>query len=133
MLAALSTTKNDTIHLLKFIDRMDLAYAAADCIVSRAGAISVSELCLIGKPVILVPSPNVADDHQTKNALALVQKDAAKILKDSEAIEELIPQALKLMNDQGLQAQLSHSIQQLAKPNASQDIVDVIEQTAKIK
>jgi UDP-N-acetylglucosamine--N-acetylmuramyl-(pentapeptide) pyrophosphoryl-undecaprenol N-acetylglucosamine transferase len=133
MVASLSKTNNDTIHLLKFIDRMDLAYAAADCIVSRAGAISVSELCIIGKPIILVPSPNVADDHQTKNALALVQKDAAKMLKDSEAIEELIPQALNLMNDDALQGQLSLSIQQLAKPNASQDIVNVIEQTVNIK
>jgi UDP-N-acetylglucosamine--N-acetylmuramyl-(pentapeptide) pyrophosphoryl-undecaprenol N-acetylglucosamine transferase len=112
---------------------MDLAYAAADCIVSRAGAISVSELCIIGKPIILVPSPNVADDHQTKNALALVQKDAAILLKDSEAIEELIPQAIKLMNDNAMQAQLSHSIQQLAKPNASQDIVTVIEQITHIQ
>jgi UDP-N-acetylglucosamine--N-acetylmuramyl-(pentapeptide) pyrophosphoryl-undecaprenol N-acetylglucosamine transferase len=133
MVAALSQTKNDSIHLLKFIDRMDLAYAAADCIVSRAGAISVSELCIIGKPIILVPSPNVADDHQTKNALALVQKDAAILLKDSEAIEELIPQAIKLMNDNAMQAQLSHSIQQLAKPNASQDIVTVIERITHIQ
>ena len=80
MLEIMNKEKVGSIKLVQFIDRMDLAYAAADVIISRAGAISVSELCLIGKPVVLVPSPNVAEDHQTKNAMALVNKNAEESL-----------------------------------------------------
>lgn len=121
----------DGIHLTQFIARMDLAYALADVIVSRAGAISVSELCLIEKPVILVPSPNVAEDHQTHNAMALVNKVAALLVKDSEAKEHLIPTAIKLLNDQDLQKELCLNIAQLAKPKATESIVNEIEKLVK--
>lgn len=85
------------ICLYQFIERMDLAYSAADLIISRAGAISVSELCIVGKPLILVPSPNVAEDHQTKNANALVAKNAAVLITDSEAPDLLFKIALDLL------------------------------------
>lgn len=114
------------IHLTQFISRMDLAYALADIIVSRAGAISVSELCLIQKPVILVPSPNVAEDHQTHNAMALVNKHAALLVKDIEAKDRLVSEAIKLLKNNELQESLSQSITQLGKPNATKEIVDEI-------
>lgn len=119
------------IKLTMFIDRMDLAYAMADVIVSRAGAISVSELCLIGKPVILVPSPNVAEDHQTHNAMALVNKGAALLIKDNVAVQELVPTALDLVEQEDKCRTLSFEIKKLAKPNATQEIVNEIERIAK--
>lgn len=119
------------IKRVQFIERMDLAYAVADVIISRAGAISVSELCLIGKPVILVPSPNVAEDHQTKNAMALVNVKAAELIKDAEAVEKLIPKAIELLNDSGQCDELASNIQLLGKPNATASIVDEIEKYAK--
>lgn len=122
---ALKKVKN--IHLNQFIMEMDLAYAAADIIISRAGAISVSELCLVEKPVILVPSPNVAEDHQTKNAMALVNKNAAILIKDSEAREKLIPTAFELLNDEAEQEKLRSNIKTMAKANATEDIVNEIE------
>jgi UDP-N-acetylglucosamine--N-acetylmuramyl-(pentapeptide) pyrophosphoryl-undecaprenol N-acetylglucosamine transferase len=115
------------VKVLQFIDRMDLAYAAADCIISRAGAISVSELCLIEKPIILVPSPNVAEDHQTKNAMALVQENAAILVKDTAAIDELIPTVIALIENETKQLELSKAIKAMGKPNATEDIVNVIE------
>lgn len=115
------------VKMVQFIDRMDLAYAAADVVISRAGAISVSELCLIGKPVILVPSPNVAEDHQTKNAMALVNKGAAVLVKDTEAREVLIPQVISLISDSAKCNELSANIKSLAKPDATSDIVNTIE------
>jgi UDP-N-acetylglucosamine--N-acetylmuramyl-(pentapeptide) pyrophosphoryl-undecaprenol N-acetylglucosamine transferase len=115
------------IKVLQFIDRMDLAYAAADCIISRAGAISVSELCLIEKPIVLVPSPNVAEDHQTKNAMALVQENAAILVKDTAAIDELIPTVIALFENDTKQLELSNAIKAMGKPNATEDIVNVIE------
>lgn len=115
------------IKVLQFIDRMDLAYAAADCIISRAGAISVSELCLIEKPIVLVPSPNVAEDHQTKNAIALVQENAAILVKDTAAIDELIPTVITLFENDTKQLELSKAIKVMGKPNATEDIVNVIE------
>ncbi len=114
------------IHLTQFISRMDLAYAVADVIVSRAGAISVSELCLINKPVILVPSPNVAEDHQTHNAMALVNKQAAILVKDSDAKNSLIDEAIQLMTNNALQIQLSKNIAKLGKPTATKEIVSEI-------
>ena len=114
------------IHLTQFISRMDLAYALADVIISRAGAISVSELCLIHKPAILVPSPNVAEDHQTHNAMALVNKQAAILVKDIEAKNTLIDEAVKLINDKDLQLKLSKNSAELGKPNATKDIVNEI-------
>lgn len=112
------------IKLLEFIREMDLAYAAADMVVSRAGALSVSELCLVAKPVIFVPSPNVAEDHQTKNAEALVSKDAALLIKDADARQKLVPAALQLLQDKATQQELSTNIATLAKPNATRKIVD---------
>ncbi len=107
------------VHLLQFIDRIDLAYAAADLIISRAGAGTISELCVVGKPVILVPSPNVAEDHQTKNAMALVSKHAALLIRDAIAPTELVSVALSLMDNQEKCAVLSENIKSLAKPDAA--------------
>lgn len=113
---------NADVHVNEFIKRMDLAYEAADLIVSRAGAISISELCIIGKPLILVPSPNVAEDHQTKNALALVEKNAALMVSDVDAPEALVTKTLELINNDALQASLSEQIKQLGIPNAAERI-----------
>jgi UDP-N-acetylglucosamine--N-acetylmuramyl-(pentapeptide) pyrophosphoryl-undecaprenol N-acetylglucosamine transferase len=115
------------IKRVKFIERMDLAYAMADVIISRAGAISVSELCLVGKPIILVPSPNVAEDHQTKNAMALVEKHAARLVSDAKATELLIQEALNLIHDETTCASLGKAIRELGKPNATEDIVNEIQ------
>ena len=112
------------LHALEFIQRMDLAYAAADVVISRAGALSVSELCLTGKASILVPSPNVAEDHQTKNALALVSKGAAVLVTDEHAPTRLYDEALRLVADQERQQQLGIRVRELARPNATTDIVD---------
>jgi len=114
--------------LVDFIQDMALVYAAADIIISRAGAMSVSELCLIGKPVIFMPSPNVAEDHQTKNAMALVSQGAAVLVRDSEGKEILGKRVGEILNDEVLMQNLSSSIQKLAKPKATSDIVDIIEE-----
>ncbi|MFW6289661.1 MAG: undecaprenyldiphospho-muramoylpentapeptide beta-N-acetylglucosaminyltransferase [Mariniphaga sp.] len=115
------------VHIHEFLNRMDLAYAAADVIVSRAGAGTISELCLIAKPVILVPSPNVAEDHQTKNALSLTEKGAAIMVPDSKIKEQLVEQAVRLINSPAECEKLSENIKQLAKPGATQQIVDEVE------
>lgn len=109
-----------------FIERMDLAYAAATAVVSRAGALSISELALLGKPVILVPSPNVAADHQTKNAMALVKVGAAILVKDQEAKDNLADEAMKLLGNPALQDSLSAAIKNLAKPNAAHDVAQAV-------
>ncbi|SMB91491.1 UDP-N-acetylglucosamine-N-acetylmuramylpentapeptide N-acetylglucosamine transferase [Hymenobacter roseosalivarius DSM 11622] len=114
----------DGIRALEFVQRMDLAYAAADVVVSRAGALSVSELCLTGKPSLLVPSPNVAEDHQTKNAMALVRRQAALLITDAEAPARLYDEALSLLADEPRQHQLSVNVRQLARPDATAAIVD---------
>ena len=114
------------LHVMDFISDMAVAYAAADLVVSRAGAGSISEFCLLGKPVILVPSPNVAEDHQTKDAMALVQKDAALYVPDAEAPDNLLPTAISTVkNTKKLQA-LSQNILRLARPNAASDIADEV-------
>jgi UDP-N-acetylglucosamine--N-acetylmuramyl-(pentapeptide) pyrophosphoryl-undecaprenol N-acetylglucosamine transferase len=110
-----------------FIQDMCTAYAAADYVVSRAGAISVSELCLLKKPSILIPSPNVAEDHQTKNALALSAKNAAILVRDNEAEEKLLSEILSLSKDKVLQQRLSDNISEFAKPDALAHIVDELE------
>ncbi|MBG8552032.1 undecaprenyldiphospho-muramoylpentapeptide beta-N-acetylglucosaminyltransferase [Hymenobacter guriensis] len=115
------------LHALEFVQRMDLAYAAADVVISRAGALSVSELCLTGKPCVLVPSPNVAEDHQTKNARALVDQDAALLVTDAEASLRLYDEALALLGNPARQQQLTTSIRRLAHPNATTAIVDELE------
>jgi UDP-N-acetylglucosamine--N-acetylmuramyl-(pentapeptide) pyrophosphoryl-undecaprenol N-acetylglucosamine transferase len=114
----------DNLKALEFVRRMDLAYAAADVVISRAGALSVSELCLTGKPSILVPSPNVAEDHQTKNALALSTRQAAVLVTDAEAGTRLYDEALGLLQDGSRQQQLATNIRALAHPDATTTIVD---------
>jgi UDP-N-acetylglucosamine--N-acetylmuramyl-(pentapeptide) pyrophosphoryl-undecaprenol N-acetylglucosamine transferase len=109
-----------------FLNRMDLTYAAADILISRAGASSISELCIVGKPVIFIPSPNVAEDHQTKNALAIVDKEGAILLKESE-LETFKNVFEGLITDEELQQKLSKNIKVLALPNATKDIVKEIE------
>jgi UDP-N-acetylglucosamine--N-acetylmuramyl-(pentapeptide) pyrophosphoryl-undecaprenol N-acetylglucosamine transferase len=116
-----------TIRISDFVKEMDLAYAAADVVISRAGALSISELCLAKKPAILVPSPNVSEDHQTQNAMALVRQDAAVMIKDSEAREKLINEALSLLNDTDRCAKLSTNIAAMGKPDAALNIVKEIE------
>lgn len=113
------------VVLRPFIDRMDLLYAAADLVISRAGALSISELCLVGKPVVLVPSPNVAEDHQTKNAMALVDKGAARLVRDAEAIQQMLPEALKVLQNNTLAFNLGEGIHQLGRPKAADAIAMV--------
>ncbi|TFV96128.1 undecaprenyldiphospho-muramoylpentapeptide beta-N-acetylglucosaminyltransferase [Algoriphagus kandeliae] len=115
------------IHVREFIREMDLAYAAADVIISRAGALSVSELSLVGKPVIFIPSPNVAEDHQTKNAMAYVMHHAAVLLKDVEAIGNLKKEVDQILNNPDLAESLGENIKKLAKPHATETIVNEIE------
>lgn len=116
----------DGIQVYPFLNRMDLAYAAADFIISRSGAGSVSELCIVGKPTIFIPSPNVAEDHQTKNAKAIVDKHGALLLKESE-LNTFSVVFETLMKDEGKQESLSENIKQLALPNATTHIVNEIE------
>jgi UDP-N-acetylglucosamine--N-acetylmuramyl-(pentapeptide) pyrophosphoryl-undecaprenol N-acetylglucosamine transferase len=114
------------VQVLDFIDRMDLVYAAADFVISRAGASSVSELCLVGKPTIFIPSPNVAEDHQTKNAKAIVNKKGAILLNENELDEKFETTFSKLISDENLQNELSKNIKSLAMPNATKHIVEEI-------
>lgn len=118
--------ENNGIVTKPFISTMDLAYAAADVVVSRAGALSVSELCLTQKPSILVPSPNVSEDHQTKNAMALVNKNAAILVKDSESHQTLISTLLDLVKNESLQENLKNNIAKLAKPDAANVIAEEV-------
>jgi UDP-N-acetylglucosamine--N-acetylmuramyl-(pentapeptide) pyrophosphoryl-undecaprenol N-acetylglucosamine transferase len=117
----------DRLRPVAFISRMEQAYAAADLVISRAGAGSIAELCELGKPAVLVPSPNVAEDHQTKNALALVQRQAAVLIRDAEAVERLIPEALQIVKNPAQLQTLSDNIRRLARPDAANRIVDEIE------
>jgi UDP-N-acetylglucosamine--N-acetylmuramyl-(pentapeptide) pyrophosphoryl-undecaprenol N-acetylglucosamine transferase len=114
------------IRYFDFINRMDLAFGIADVIISRAGAATISELCLLGKPVILVPSPNVAEDHQTKNALALVKNDAALMVTDQEAPEKLVSRALELLHNESLQARLGSQCKKMGITGSTGKIVDEI-------
>ena len=117
---------SNNVQVLAFIDRMDLVYAAADFVISRAGASSVSELSIVGKPVIFIPSPNVAEDHQTKNAKSIVDKNGALMIKESELDEKFETTFSDLVSNENLQQQLSENIKKLAKINATKDIVDEI-------
>jgi UDP-N-acetylglucosamine--N-acetylmuramyl-(pentapeptide) pyrophosphoryl-undecaprenol N-acetylglucosamine transferase len=114
-----------------FLSRMELAYAVADVVISRAGASSISELCLLGKPSILVPSPNVAEDHQTHNAMALVRKDAAILVKDVEANEQLIPTLINTVNDEALCQRLHTNILALAQTDSARRIAEEVIKIAK--
>ncbi len=115
------------VRLYDFVSRMDYAYSVADLVISRAGAGSISELCLLQKPVILVPSPNVAEDHQTKNALALVRKDAAVMISDADAPSKLFATALSLVHDDERLKAMSINIGRLAQRDSARRIVDEIE------
>ncbi|MDP4704110.1 MAG: undecaprenyldiphospho-muramoylpentapeptide beta-N-acetylglucosaminyltransferase [Polaribacter sp.] len=120
----------ENVQVYQFINRMDLAYAAANIIISRAGASSVSELCIVGKPVVFIPSPNVAEDHQTRNARAIVDKHGAILLKEEEL--DTFPIVFEtLVKDKGKQEQLSENIKELALPKATTDIVNEIEKLLK--
>ena len=114
------------VQVVAFIDRMDLIYAAADFVISRSGASSVSELCLVGKPTIFIPSPNVAEDHQTKNAKAIINKNGAILLRENELEEKFETVFSDLITNENLQTELSQNIKKLAKPNATKDIVEEI-------
>ncbi|MDP4225733.1 MAG: undecaprenyldiphospho-muramoylpentapeptide beta-N-acetylglucosaminyltransferase [Bacteroidota bacterium] len=126
IMATLKTIDHPNIKVSDFVTRMDLAYSLADLVISRSGAISVSELCLCAKPAILVPSPNVAEDHQTKNATALVDKQAAVLVKDVDAKEMLIPKAFEILKNKELRAGLSKNISKLALRDSASAIVDEI-------
>jgi len=110
------------LRILEFIREMDLAYAVADVVISRAGALSIAELTVTQKPVILVPSPNVAEDHQTKNAQALLHSEAALIIEDSEAPQKLVVEAISLVQDHERQKKLSENIGKMARPHAASHI-----------
>lgn len=115
-----------SIRIYDFIREMHFAYALADIVISRAGALALAELMVVGKSGILVPSPNVAEDHQTKNAMALVKKDAALMVKDSEAVEKLIPEAIRLLKSEEEKEKMNINIKALAHPDASRDIANAI-------
>jgi len=118
-------TKNVQVH--EYLNNMDLAYAAADVVISRAGASSVSELCIVGKPVVFIPSPNVAEDHQTKNAMAVVDKDAALIIKEEDLEADFENKFMQLIASPDRQNELGVNIKKLALVNATKDIVNEVE------
>ena len=122
----LQLQNEEWLEVLPFLSDMSDRYAQADVVISRAGASSISELCLLGKPAILVPSPNVAEDHQTHNAMALVNKDAAVLVRDAEATELLIPTAIALINDKERLASLHAHISQLAQPDSAKRIAEEV-------
>lgn len=124
---ALKASSVKNVIQMPFISNMDMAYRAADLVVSRAGASSISELQLLGKPVILVPSPNVAEDHQTKNAMALVQRGAAIMVTDAEASSSLVKTMLATVVDDGQTSTLARNVQQMALRDAAERIVDEVE------
>ncbi|MEN7548871.1 undecaprenyldiphospho-muramoylpentapeptide beta-N-acetylglucosaminyltransferase [Rapidithrix thailandica] len=130
---ALEGKKGNGLWLGAFIDRMDYAYAVADLVVCRAGALSISELCLAAKATVLIPSPNVAEDHQTKNAMALVNEKAAIMVKDSEAREQFTEVVLDLLHDDEKREDLSKNICKLGKPNAAKDIAEEVLNLVKQK
>ncbi|MDO5074523.1 MAG: undecaprenyldiphospho-muramoylpentapeptide beta-N-acetylglucosaminyltransferase [Bacteroidales bacterium] len=120
------TTCPSNLIVTEFVSDMAAAYAVADLVVSRAGASSISELCLLGKPSILVPSPNVAEDHQTHNAMALVKQEAAMLVKDTEALTQLLPTAIQLVRDTSRLQEIGKQAIKLGKPNAASDIADAV-------
>jgi len=131
MLQRLGINGPENLLPLEFISQMDVAYAVADVVISRAGAGTISELCLLAKPCILVPSPNVAEDHQTKNAMALVENHAAILIKDKDSKDQLFQQTFSLLTDEARLKSLSENIKKLGRPNAAKDIVDVILEVVK--
>lgn len=127
MVTETKNRKPENLQIHQFLSRMDLAYSAADVVISRAGAGTISELCLVGKPTILVPSPNVSEDHQTKNAMALVEKDAAVMIADKEIDDKLFQETFELVKNKELCQLMSANIKTLAKPEATKTIVDEVE------
>ncbi|AVR44091.1 undecaprenyldiphospho-muramoylpentapeptide beta-N-acetylglucosaminyltransferase [Christiangramia fulva] len=121
------------IRVMEFINRMDLAYAAADVIISRAGAGSVSELCIVGKPVLFIPSPNVAENHQAKNAMAVMEKNAALMITEEELNERFEPCFFNLLKDEKTMRRYSENIKELALPHATSNIVDEVEKLVNNK
>lgn len=119
---AVAHVANERIKAFDFIYEMDLAYAAADVVVSRAGALSVSELCLVAKPSILVPYPVASEDHQTKNAQNLTRQNAALLVADNRASSELVDAAMQLLEDESKQKELTQNIAKLARPDAAEEI-----------
>ncbi|MCQ2341077.1 MAG: undecaprenyldiphospho-muramoylpentapeptide beta-N-acetylglucosaminyltransferase [Paludibacteraceae bacterium] len=120
-----------SIECLPFLSDMPDRYAQADLVISRAGASSISEICLLGKPAVLVPSPNVAEDHQTHNAMALVNKDAAVLVRDADAVDQLVTTALALIQDDARLQQLSHNVKQLAQTDSATRIAKEVMRLAK--
>ena len=120
------TAQLPQIRLMPFVERMDLLYAAADVIIARAGALTISELCAVGKPVVLVPSPNVAADHQTHNAQALASRGAALVVSDAQASAHMLPLASDLLNDGRKAAAMSQKLRALARPNAAREIATLV-------
>ncbi|NNE28130.1 MAG: undecaprenyldiphospho-muramoylpentapeptide beta-N-acetylglucosaminyltransferase [Saprospiraceae bacterium] len=125
------TASLDNVKMTAFIDRMDLAYKMADLIVCRSGAMTIAEICLLGKPAILVPSPNVAEDHQTMNANALVEEGAALLVKDTNANEKLILKAVEVLQEDARLIELGKNALRMSKPNATADIASCILKVAK--
>ena len=117
---------NDALHVHEFIREMDLAYSAADIVVSRAGAMSISELCLVAKPSLFVPSPNVSEDHQTKNAMALVNQGAAQLVKDQDALAQLEQAVMDLLSQPQVLQSLASAMASCALPSADERIVDEV-------
>lgn len=124
------TARLPNVRIRPFIIRMDLAYTLSDVVICRAGALTISELCLLGQPAILVPSPNVAEDHQTKNAKALVNHGAALMISDNDAPEKMIEEALHLLTDKALLSNLSENARKLAHPDAAERIAGEVLQLA---
>lgn len=124
MVTQTESNKPENLHIYKFLDRMELAYSAADLVISRAGAGTISELCLTGKPAILIPSPNVAEDHQTRNAMALTKQQAAVMIRDKEIDEKLISETIALVSDTQKLKEMAENIKKMALPGATAQIVD---------
>jgi UDP-N-acetylglucosamine--N-acetylmuramyl-(pentapeptide) pyrophosphoryl-undecaprenol N-acetylglucosamine transferase len=121
----------EAIHVHEFIQNMDMAYAAADIVISRAGALSIAELCIVGKPVVFVPFPHAAEDHQTANAMSLVNKNAALMVRDADATSELMTKTIQLLNDPMMQALFTERIKELAIVDADNRIVEQIKRLLK--
>ena len=128
---ACETALLPNVQIRAFLDRMDFAYALADVVICRAGALTISELSMVGKPAILIPSPNVAEDHQTENAKALVNAQAAIMVKDSEATLEMLPKAIHILRNETQHRQLCQQIKTLARPNAANEIAQEVRKLAK--
>ena len=131
--AEYSKYQSERIQVVDFLNRMDLAYTAGDIVISRAGASSVSELCMVGKPVLFIPSPNVAEDHQTKNAQALVNQGAALMIREMDLDQQFNSTLSALVKSEEEKAALSSKIKELAMPDATERIVDEIEKLLKVK